>query len=212
MVENHGKDQKSLNTDKAKANQMASSSSYNPPCAACKFLRKKCIPGCVLAPYFPPEDPQKFVNVHKIFGASNVIKLLNDVPPFQREDAVSSLAFEAEARIRDPVYGCAGVIAFLQRQVDRLQKELEAANSDLVRHLCNEMSVMSQMNLIQPVNSMQEGTGHVYARRVIGGGGFYTPTFPYHYVNDLMSNWKNHSNSCENSGGDSSGGDGGGNM
>ncbi|GFP79892.1 protein lateral organ boundaries [Phtheirospermum japonicum] len=112
---------------------MSSSSSYNSPCAACKFLRRKCMPGCIFAPYFPPEDPQKFANVHKVFGASNVSKLLNEIPDQQRDDAVSSLAYEAEARVRDPVYGCVGAISFLQRQVERLQKELDAANADLIR-------------------------------------------------------------------------------
>ncbi|XP_057804291.1 protein LATERAL ORGAN BOUNDARIES [Salvia miltiorrhiza] len=115
---------------------MASSSSYNPPCAACKFLRRKCMPGCIFSAYFPPEEPQKFANVHKIFGASNVAKLLNELLPHQRDDAVNSLAYEAEARVRDPVYGCIGAISFLQRQVDRLQKELDAANADLIRFAC----------------------------------------------------------------------------
>ncbi|CAN6578399.1 hypothetical protein C1H46_036803 [Malus baccata] len=118
----------------------SSSSSYNSPCAACKFLRRKCMPGCIFAPYFPPEEPQKFANVHKIFGASNVTKLLNELLPHQREDAVNSLAYEAEARVRDPVYGCVGAISFLQRQVQRLQKELDAANADLIRYACNEFT------------------------------------------------------------------------
>ncbi|RDX65604.1 LOB domain-containing protein 25, partial [Mucuna pruriens] len=117
---------------------MASSSYSNSPCAACKFLRRKCMPDCIFAPYFPPEEPQKFANVHKIFGASNVSKLLNEVQPYQREDAVNSLAYEAEARIKDPVYGCVGAISVLQRQVLRLQKELDATNADLIRSSCNE--------------------------------------------------------------------------
>lgn len=91
------------------------------------------MPSCIFAPYFPPEEPQKFANVHKIFGASNVTKLLNELLPHQREDAVNSLAYEAEARVRDPVYGCVGAISYLQRQVERLQKELDAANTDLIR-------------------------------------------------------------------------------
>ncbi|XP_021762866.1 protein LATERAL ORGAN BOUNDARIES-like [Chenopodium quinoa] len=119
---------------------MASSSSYNSPCAACKFLRRKCMPGCIFAPYFPPEEPQKFANVHKIFGASNVTKLLNELLPHQREDAVNSLAYEAEARVRDPVYGCVGAISYLQRQVQKLQKELDAANADLLRYACNDIN------------------------------------------------------------------------
>jgi hypothetical protein len=46
------------------------------PCAACKLLRRRCAKGCVFAPYFPPDEPQKFANVHKVFGASNVNKML----------------------------------------------------------------------------------------------------------------------------------------
>lgn len=122
---------------------MASSSHPNAPCAACKFLRRKCIQGCVFSPYFPPEDPTKFANVHKIFGASNVSKLLNEIAPHQREDAVNSLAYEAEARLKDPVYGCVGAISVLQRQVLRLQKELDATNADLIRFSSNQNILMT---------------------------------------------------------------------
>ncbi|XP_075480821.1 protein LATERAL ORGAN BOUNDARIES-like [Primulina tabacum] len=166
---------------------MASSSSYNSPCAACKFLRRKCMPGCIFAPYFPPEEPQKFANVHKIFGASNVTKLLNELLPHQREDAVNSLAYEAEARVRDPVYGCVGAISFLQRQVERLQKELDAANADLIRFACNEIPAVGLQpttpNLIQ-TNAPPRHRAVEYNRpRIEGnGGGFYqTPNFPYTY-------------------------------
>lgn len=121
------------------ASSSSSSSSYsNPPCAACKFLRRKCVGGCIFAPYFPPEEPTKFANVHKIFGASNVSKLLNEILPHQREDAVNSLAYEAEARLKDPVYGCVGAISVLQRQVLQLQKELDATNADLMRYTTND--------------------------------------------------------------------------
>jgi len=46
------------------------------PCAACKLLRRRCAQDCVFAPYFPADEPQKFANVHKVFGASNVNKML----------------------------------------------------------------------------------------------------------------------------------------
>lgn len=129
--------------------QSSSTSTYNSPCAACKFLRRKCLPGCIFAPYFPPEEAQKFANVHKIFGASNVAKLLNEVPPHQRDDAVSSLAFEAAARVRDPVYGCVGAISFLQGQVERLQKELDAANADLIRYTGNAIDPAAATSMQQ---------------------------------------------------------------
>ncbi|KAL2549333.1 LOB domain-containing protein 6 [Forsythia ovata] len=111
---------------------MASSS--NSPCAACKFLRRKCQPECVFAPYFPPDQPQKFANVHKVFGASNVTKLLNELQPHQREDAVNSLAYEADMRLRDPVYGCVGVISLLQHQLRQLQMDLSCAKSELSKY------------------------------------------------------------------------------
>lgn len=108
---------------------MASSS--NPPCAACKFLRRKCQSDCVFAPYFPPDHPQKFVNVHRIFGASNVSKLLNELHPHQREDAVNSLAYEAEMRLRDPINGCVGIISVLHHQLCQLQMDLQSAKFEL---------------------------------------------------------------------------------
>ncbi|XP_068637458.1 protein LATERAL ORGAN BOUNDARIES-like isoform X3 [Aristolochia californica] len=150
---------------------MASSSSSNSPCAACKFLRRKCMPGCIFAPYFPPEEPQKFANVHKIFGASNVTKLLNELLPHQREDAVNSLAYEAEARMKDPVYGCVGAISVLQRQVHRLQKELDAANADLIRGNGGGSIYPPGLQLPYPLPWTNNPTGDMNARGGGGGGG-----------------------------------------
>jgi len=45
-------------------------------CAACKYLRRRCPKDCVFSPYFPPNDPQKFACVHRIYGAGNVSKML----------------------------------------------------------------------------------------------------------------------------------------
>eukprot|EP00249_Psilotum_nudum_P002728 c15857_g1_i1 orf=395-1069(-) len=134
---------------------MASSS--NSPCAACKFLRRKCTTECVFAPYFPPDQPQKFANVHKIFGASNVTKLLNELTEQQREDAVNSLAYEAEARVRDPVYGCVGTISLLQQQVNRLQREIAFARQELCRYMGETMDPVPQQ--LGPSSSLCIGMG-----------------------------------------------------
>ena len=116
--------------------RLSSSSSSSPgPCAACKLLRRKCRVGeCVFAPYFPPEEPHKFASVHKVFGASNVSKLLLQLSPSQRSDAVSTLVFEAEARIQDPVYGCVAAISLLQRHLLHLQQQLALVHAHLLRH------------------------------------------------------------------------------
>ncbi|KAK1359987.1 LOB domain-containing protein [Heracleum sosnowskyi] len=128
-------------------------SSSNSPCAACKFLRRKCTQECVFAPYFPPDQPQKFANVHRVFGASNVAKLLNDLSPEQREDAVSSLAYEAEARLRDPVYGCVGLISILQHKLKQVQFDLINAKKELA----NYIGASAMLPILQHPGLVQQG-------------------------------------------------------
>ncbi|XP_061371060.1 LOB domain-containing protein 18-like [Gastrolobium bilobum] len=95
------------------------------PCGACKFLRRKCVQGCIFAPYFDSEQgATHFAAVHKVFGASNVSKLLLNIPVHKRLDAVVTICYEAQARLRDPVYGCVAHIFALQQQVVSLQAEL----------------------------------------------------------------------------------------
>ncbi|CAA6662343.1 unnamed protein product [Spirodela intermedia] len=77
-------------------------------CAACRYLRRRCTEDCVLAPYFPSTHPDRFACVHRIFGASNVCRMLQLVPVEQRGQAADSIAYEAYWRMRDPVYGCVG--------------------------------------------------------------------------------------------------------
>lgn len=121
------------------------SSCNSSPCAACKIQRRKCTKECIFAPYFPPENPQKFTYVHKVFGASNVAKLLNEVDASQREDAVKSLAYEAEARLRDPVYGCVGLISHLQNKLKNLQNELNVAKKELATYVGPQIMLPTPM-------------------------------------------------------------------
>ncbi|KAH7446929.1 hypothetical protein KP509_01G082500 [Ceratopteris richardii] len=138
----------------ASSSSPSSAANSSSPCAACKFLRRKCTPECIFAPYFPPDNPKRFTDVHKIFGASNVTKLLNDLDPHQREDAVNSLAFEAAARVHDPVYGCVATISSLHRRVAELERELALAQSDLA-HLASRTGSAMQ----QQLSLIQEGRG-----------------------------------------------------
>eukprot|EP00270_Netrium_digitus_P014020 TRINITY_DN4721_c0_g1_i2.p1 TRINITY_DN4721_c0_g1~~TRINITY_DN4721_c0_g1_i2.p1 ORF type:complete len:182 (+),score=4.70 TRINITY_DN4721_c0_g1_i2:288-833(+) len=112
---------------------MGSSPQSSPPCGACRFLRRKCAQSCVFAPYFASDQGQRFANVHKIFGASNVAKLLQEIPEESREDAVNSISYEADARVADPVYGCVGALFSLQQQVLHLQTELAMAQAEVAR-------------------------------------------------------------------------------
>ncbi|KAG0461885.1 hypothetical protein HPP92_020361 [Vanilla planifolia] len=102
------------------------------PCGACKFLRRKCTPECIFAPYFCSENSSAcFAAVHKIFGASNASKLLQMVPVPDRCEAAVAIAYEAQARLSDPVYGCVAHIFALQQQVAMLQAQLVNARAQL---------------------------------------------------------------------------------
>lgn len=46
---------------------------------------------------------------------------------------MSSLVYEANARVRDPIYGCVGAISSLQQQVEALQAQLALAQAEMVR-------------------------------------------------------------------------------
>jgi len=75
-----------INSEGETSSQMGRKHLYGPtpgttlntvtPCAACKLLRRRCAEECPFSPYFSPHEPQKFAAVHKVFGASNVSKLL----------------------------------------------------------------------------------------------------------------------------------------
>ncbi|KAK8944900.1 LOB domain-containing protein 29 [Platanthera zijinensis] len=114
------------------------------PCGACKFLRRKCVRGCVFAPYFcHDQGAAHFAAIHKVFGASNVSKLLAHLPATDRCEAAVTISYEAQARLQDPIYGCVAHIFALQQQVVSLQAQLaslkayEAAHGGGGRHIIN---------------------------------------------------------------------------
>eukprot|EP00253_Pinus_taeda_P001185 PITA_01185 len=112
-------------------------------CAACRFQKKKCSDKCVLAPYFPQNDPYKFLLVHRLFGYGHVVKLIQDLPPEQRGDAVSSLVYEARARDRDPVYGCIGEIDDLKKKLQEVQSRLVSTQAELANITLQHANLLS---------------------------------------------------------------------
>lgn len=137
-------------------------------CGACKFLRRKCTSECVFAPYFCYDQAAAhFAAVHKVFGASNVSKLLLHLPLQNRSDAATTISYEALARVRDPVYGCVADIFALQQQVAHLQGEIEilasqmanlgvgvasCGSSQATSYACNGFQFSSQYDVIHAQN------------------------------------------------------------
>nr|TKW11261.1 hypothetical protein SEVIR_6G222000v2 [Setaria viridis] len=103
-------------------------------CAACKYLRRRCAPDCVLAPYFPASQPRRYADVHAVFGTSNATRLLQSLPVQERGRAADTMAAEARWRVQDPVYGCTGVIDRLQQEIRAVQHELATTRAQLAVH------------------------------------------------------------------------------
>ncbi|CAM8971394.1 unnamed protein product [Rhodiola kirilowii] len=129
----------------------AATTTTTPPCGACKFLRRKCSSGCIFAPHFGSDQgAARFAAVHKVFGASNVSKLLQHIPMNKRQDTVVTVSYEAQARLSDPVYGCVSTILALQQQVAALQTELAMIQSQLMN------SKIAAANSLQTAQQQQQ--------------------------------------------------------
>lgn len=100
-------------------------------CAACKYQRKRCTPECALAPHFRPEQTEIFKNAHKLFGVRNILRILEQVDPTQKNEAMRSIIYQANMRDRSPIHGCLGVIYQLQYQIRQAEKELYAVFSQI---------------------------------------------------------------------------------
>ncbi|KAK4272352.1 hypothetical protein QN277_020920 [Acacia crassicarpa] len=136
----------------------SSAASSTPPCGACKFLRRKCVAGCIFAPHFSSDQGSaRFAAVHKVFGASNVSKLLLHIPVNRRREAVVTISYEAQARLSDPVYGCVSTIMSLQQQVASLQAELGMVQSQLMN------SRYALASAVQPQPNMNIGLQPAYS-------------------------------------------------
>ncbi|MCD7461483.1 LOB domain-containing protein 1 [Datura stramonium] len=157
------------------------------PCAACKILRRRCVEKCVLAPYFPPTEPLKFTIAHRVFGASNIIKMLQELPEEQRADAVNSMVYEANARIRDPVYGCAGAICQLQKQISELQAELAKAQAEILNLKCQNSNLLA---LVCMEVSENGSTSSLLSSDHINEYGNYNNTSMFLEDNSVYATWE----------------------
>ncbi|KAF8086343.1 hypothetical protein N665_0629s0050 [Sinapis alba] len=89
-------------------NNISNNPSSHQACASCKHQRKKCNNECILSPYFPARKTKEFQAVHKVFGVSNVQKMVRSVREEDRTKLSESLTWEALWRQKDPVLGSYG--------------------------------------------------------------------------------------------------------
>lgn len=111
-------------------------------CAACKYQRKKCTKNCLLAPYFPQDRQKEFLNAHRLFGVSNITKLIKGLEESQRDIAMRNLIYHANARALDPVGGVYRIISDLKRKIECCQTELNLVNQQV--SLCRSLAQQQQ--------------------------------------------------------------------
>ncbi|CAB4301490.1 unnamed protein product [Prunus armeniaca] len=130
------------------------------PCAACKLLRRRCAQECplfslLLSPRTPkvrlrPQGlwcQQRLQDAHESLVPIQTLQCryfaaVQEVPESQRADAANSLVYEANVRLRDPVYGCMGAISALQQQVQSLQAELNAVRGEILKYKYREANLL----------------------------------------------------------------------
>jgi hypothetical protein len=94
-------------------------------CAACKHQRKKCSENCILAPYFPSNRSKEFKAAHKVFGVSNITKLVRNAQEVDRRRVVDSLIWEAINRQKDPINGSYGEYIKVCNEYKKIFEELK---------------------------------------------------------------------------------------
>uniref|UniRef100_M8AWQ8 Uncharacterized protein n=1 Tax=Aegilops tauschii TaxID=37682 RepID=M8AWQ8_AEGTA len=138
------------------------------PCGACKFLRRRCVAECVFAPYFSSDQgAARFAAIHKVFGASNAAKLLAHLPLADRCEAVVTITYEAQSRLRDPV-------AILQAQLMQARAQIACgvqSTTSPVSHQWPDSTSSSIASLLrqQEVNSGSFATGGALLPELMGG-------------------------------------------
>ncbi|GFQ02272.1 LOB domain-containing protein 22 [Phtheirospermum japonicum] len=129
-----------------------SHSSTAQACAACKYRRRKCTSDCILAPYFPYDRQPHFLNAHRLFGVSNIVKIISHLSPPERDLAMRTIIFESDAHAADPVGGCYRIIRDLEQQISLAKAELEI----VLHHLAICRAAATQRQVVVPPPNARE--------------------------------------------------------
>lgn len=142
----------------------------NPACAACKHQRKKCTESCILAPYFPANRSREFQAVHKLFGVSNVTKILKNLMEEDRKAAVESMVWEASCRQKDPVLGPYGEYARVFDELKNYKSQLPGGGIGY--------------KVVDPNLMGWSGTNGIHDKGMANGGGVVGNTLNYNNIPD----------------------------
>lgn len=106
------------------------------------------------------------------------------------------MVYEANARLRDPVYGCAGAICQLQKQVSDLQAQLAKAQAEVVNMQCQQANLVALICMeMSPDQSPQASPQQQQLQQQYSFDNFITANIPQSYPsfpdeNFLGSTWE----------------------
>ncbi|KAG8380100.1 hypothetical protein BUALT_Bualt07G0158500 [Buddleja alternifolia] len=123
-------------------------------CAACKYQRRKCASDCVLAPYFPHDRQRQFLNAHRLFGVSNIVKIVRHLEQPAKDHAMRTIIFQSDARAADPVGGCYRIIRDLEQRISMAKAELEI----VLHHLALCRAAAHHQQQVVPPQSIGDST------------------------------------------------------
>ncbi|KAL5835756.1 hypothetical protein ACOSQ3_015306 [Xanthoceras sorbifolium] len=146
-------------------------------CAACRLQRKRCNQNCNMAQYFPASRYSEFQNAHRLFGVSNIQRIMNSVSPQQRKATADSILIEGNARSNDPVNGCLGIVRDLKSQINLYENELEIVNRKLAFFRERERQIPRE-NLRGSSSSSSMKTSLKYENDFDGFANFQPPILP----------------------------------
>ncbi|KAL6139688.1 hypothetical protein ACLB2K_057990 [Fragaria x ananassa] len=124
-------------------------------CAACKYQRRRCTKDCKLAPHFPADQLKQFQNAHRLYGVSNIMKILKQTGPGKKEEAMRSVIYESNMRAKFPVTGCMGIINQLTFQLQQAYEELRYVRSHLA--ICRDQCQYQYNSPTCPSSQLQLG-------------------------------------------------------
>ncbi|KAB2037235.1 hypothetical protein ES319_D03G060000v1, partial [Gossypium barbadense] len=83
---------------------------------------------------FLHDRQRQFQNAHKLFGVSNITKIIKNFNPPEKDIVMHTMVFQSDTQANDSVSGCYRIIQELPHQIEYSQAELEldfGCNSNL---------------------------------------------------------------------------------
>ncbi|KAL1531778.1 LOB domain-containing protein 27-like [Salvia divinorum] len=178
-------------------------------CAACKYQRRRCTPECLLAPFFPADEPKMFQNVHRLFGVKNIQNLLKELGHDlnQKATAMKSIKYHAAMRNKHPVWGCMVEIHQLNCQIQLAEEELQAVLHQLAFYKQQHENQLSsrtaddyisdlQLGMAPPGNSL-EAHSH-YNNEEAGAADYNINYMDFKEMNNVVNSMCGYSNNNSN--------------